>query len=106
MHVYNYYGYYSGSYVPRDKKVSGFVLVKQAENYLNDSKRDSATYHIIRNLKSHKEKTSDMIHLLVEERKKLLHVNYVQEIIWELKVEFVIFFYQSFSRFLRPEFSI
>lgn len=27
MHVFNYYGFYSGSFFPREKKGSGYVLV-------------------------------------------------------------------------------
>ncbi|MBA4493255.1 type I-B CRISPR-associated endonuclease Cas1b [Paenactinomyces guangxiensis] len=30
IHLFNYYGYYSGSFMPRESKVSGSVLVRQA----------------------------------------------------------------------------
>src|SRR5437868_2495943 len=32
-HVFNYYGYYSGSYYPREYLNSGFITVKQVEHY-------------------------------------------------------------------------
>ncbi len=39
VHIFNYYGHYTGSFYPREKNVSGFLLLKQAEHYLDTSKR-------------------------------------------------------------------
>ena len=39
MHFYNYYGYYVGSYYPREHYNSGFMILKQAEFYLDRKKR-------------------------------------------------------------------
>ncbi len=39
VHFFNYYGWYSGSFVPRETSVSGFLVVKQAEHYLDREKR-------------------------------------------------------------------
>lgn len=39
IHFFNYYGYYTGTFYPREHLNSGFVILKQAENYLNFSKR-------------------------------------------------------------------
>jgi len=39
LHFFNYYGYYSGSYYPREHYNSGYMILKQAENYLDESKR-------------------------------------------------------------------
>lgn len=30
VHMYNHYGYYAGSFVPRNKQISGYVDIKQA----------------------------------------------------------------------------
>ncbi|WP_457755422.1 type I-B CRISPR-associated endonuclease Cas1b [Thermovibrio ammonificans] len=59
LHTFNRYGFYTGSYLPRRVRVSGFLTVKQAEHYLNPDSRlflaasfvDGAAYHIGRNLK-------------------------------------------------------
>ena len=59
VHVFNYYGYYSGSYYPREHLNSGFLLVNQVESYKNQEKRLaiakefilSASHNILRNLK-------------------------------------------------------
>lgn len=39
LHFFNHYGYYSGSYYPREHLNSGYVLLKQAEHYLDYEKR-------------------------------------------------------------------
>jgi CRISPR-associated protein Cas1 len=39
LHFYNYYGYYSGSFYPRVKLLSGFLLVNQVKYYVDSSKR-------------------------------------------------------------------
>ncbi|MGC9089856.1 MAG: type I-B CRISPR-associated endonuclease Cas1b [Caldisericia bacterium] len=39
LHFYNYYGYYVGSFYPREHYNSGFMILKQAEYYLDNSKR-------------------------------------------------------------------
>jgi|WetSurMetagenome_2_1015567.scaffolds.fasta_scaffold01667_12 CRISP-associated protein Cas1 len=40
-HIFNYYGYYSGSYYPREHLNSGFLLVNQVESYRDKTKRMS-----------------------------------------------------------------
>lgn len=77
IHFYNYYGYYSGSYIPRKKKISGFVDVKQAEHVLNLDLRlyiaqqfiYSSIHHILRNLRRHKEEVTDRIDEILEYKK-------------------------------------
>ncbi|MCF8411952.1 MAG: type I-B CRISPR-associated endonuclease Cas1b [Melioribacteraceae bacterium] len=39
LHLFNYYGYYSGSFYPREPFISGKLLVKQVENYTDSEKR-------------------------------------------------------------------
>lgn len=39
LHVYNYYGYYAGSYMPREQYVSGHVTLQQAAHYLDPNRR-------------------------------------------------------------------
>jgi CRISPR-associated protein Cas1 len=59
IHFYNYYGFYSGSFLPRKKNVSGSLLVEQVKHYLDDNKRqylaisfiEGAVHHILRNLR-------------------------------------------------------
>lgn len=39
LHFYNHYGYYTGSYYPRQHLNSGFMIVKQVEHYIDPSLR-------------------------------------------------------------------
>jgi len=39
VHFFNYYGYYSGSFYPRESLVSGSVVVDQVAHYTNTEKR-------------------------------------------------------------------
>lgn len=48
MHIFNYYGYYSGTFYPREKLLSGFLLLRQAEHSLNPDKRLDIAREIVR----------------------------------------------------------
>lgn len=39
LHVYNYYGYWAGSYMPREEYVSGHLTLRQADHYMDPAKR-------------------------------------------------------------------
>ncbi len=39
MHFFNHYGYYIGTFYPREHLNSGYVILKQVEYYLNNEKR-------------------------------------------------------------------
>ena len=39
LHFYNNYGYYSGSYYPREHLNSGYMILRQAEHYLDAKRR-------------------------------------------------------------------
>lgn len=59
VHCFNYYGFYTGTYYPKEQLVSGKLLIKQVEHYVNPKKRiiiaqafiEAASYNIYRNLK-------------------------------------------------------
>lgn len=48
VHFFNYYGYYSGTFYPREHLNSGYVLLKQAEHYLDPQKRVSIAREIVK----------------------------------------------------------
>ena len=58
IHFFNYYGFYEGSFYPRETLISGDLTVKQASNYLDISKRlilakslvEGACGNILRNI--------------------------------------------------------
>ena len=68
LHFFNHYGYYVGSYYPREFINSGLVLLKQAEHYLDSSKRltlakafvEGAIRNSICTLKKHQRKGEEV----------------------------------------------
>lgn len=59
IHFFNYYGYYSGSFYPREYLQAGFLLVRQVRHYSSNIKRlkiskeliGAALHNILRNLR-------------------------------------------------------
>lgn len=47
LHFYNYYGYYSGSFYPREHYNSGFMILEQAKHYLDEKKRIALAYAFV-----------------------------------------------------------
>jgi len=72
IHFFNRYGFYEGSYYPRETLISGDVVVKQAEHYLNDEKRlylakafvEGSILNMEKVLAAYKLDTSDVISAL------------------------------------------
>lgn len=63
VHIYNYYGFYAGSFMPRDRNVSGELVVRQVEHYLDEERRfylaysfvEGAIFHMLRNLREYED---------------------------------------------------
>ena len=47
VHVFNYYGFYSGSFHPREQYLSGHVTINQAKHYLDMKKRLMLAYEFL-----------------------------------------------------------
>lgn len=68
VHYFNYYSFYTGSFQPREKLVSGNLLVSQVEHYIDEDKRlniaqkfiDGASYNIYRNLRYYNGRGKDV----------------------------------------------
>jgi len=68
VHFYNYYGYYVGSFYPRSHYNSGFMILKQAEHYMNYEKRillakkfvEGAIKNMIKNLKYYEARDKEL----------------------------------------------
>lgn len=77
IHFYNYYGFYSGSFLPRSKNVSGDLLVRQVEYYLDNEKRlylassfvEGAIFHMLRNLRNYPDTEEHMATVMSEQAK-------------------------------------
>lgn len=68
LHLFNYYGYYSGSFYPREPFISGRLLIEQVNFYNDEEKRTviaqkfvrGAADNILKNLLYHNARDKDM----------------------------------------------
>ena len=75
LFFYNHYGYYIGSYYPREYLNSGFIILKQAEFYLDKNERlylaksfvEGAVLNILKNLNYYKRSKEEYIKPYIEE---------------------------------------
>lgn len=106
LHFFNYYAFYIGSFYPREHNNSGFVLVRQSANYLDEEKRfylascfvKSSIHHILRNLRKHKDKEAieNFIEIINDYSKSIDNIKTINEL---MGVEGSIrqIYYQSFN---------
>lgn len=91
VHFFNYYSFYIGSFYPREKLVSGDILVKQVETYSNNERRmviarkfiESAADNIYRNLRYYNGRGKD-VQIVMSEiddlRGKIVSCTSIQEL--------------------------
>lgn len=68
MHLFNYYGYYTGSFYPKEVNISGNLLIRQVEHYTDETRRliiakeiiYSASYNIYRNVRYYHQRGKDL----------------------------------------------
>lgn len=111
VHFYNYYGFYTGSFVPREQKVSGIVTVRQSEHYLNKEKRlalaqafvQSAAFHMIRFNRKKNNMESEFVKEIQELQKQITSVKDVQQL---MGIEGLIRqnYYRTLNEMILPEF--
>src|SRR5215207_4844824 len=114
LHFYNYYGYYSGSYYPREKLLSGFLIVRQVEHYIDLQKRltiakefvNTALHNILANLEHYKRNTKNVdsfINKIREEYEFLERALNVADLMG-IEGRSRDIYYSSFNNFLRDGF--
>ncbi|NNU92986.1 type I-B CRISPR-associated endonuclease Cas1 [Geobacillus sp. NFOSA3] len=111
LHIFNYYGFYAGTFCPRSKKVSGFTVVQQSAHYLDAAKRlylakmflQSAVHHMLRNIRRHKEKTEEYVRQIELEAEKMETAMTIQELMG-IEGRIRQHYYQSFNEILKQDF--
>ncbi|MDU2214009.1 type I-B CRISPR-associated endonuclease Cas1b [Enterococcus avium] len=91
VHFFNYYGYYTGTFYPREKNVSGKLLVQQVYHSAEEEKRiilarkfvDGATANCLRNLQYYRRRGKEVERQITEieaVRKRIPRTNEVEEL--------------------------
>jgi len=111
VHFFNYYGFYAGSYYPRDYLQAGFLIVKQVRHYSNKRLRLkiarefilAALHNITRNLRYYGARGLDLqfeTEAVQTETLRLAGVKNIQELMaCEGRARAA--YYQAFSKILR-----
>jgi len=114
VHFFNYYGYYSGTYYPREYLNSGFLVVKQVQHYLDSEKRqviadefvETAVYNILKNLVHYKKNDKDVdleIEKIKREAKSIRDTKNIPELM-SIEGRVRETYYNCFNKILRPGF--
>ncbi|ABR48354.1 CRISPR-associated protein Cas1 [Alkaliphilus metalliredigens QYMF] len=88
MHIFNYYGFYSGSFYPRESNVSGHLLVNQVKKYDNTEERvriakemlKSAAHNIYRNLRYYNGRGTDVESAMKDIQRLIKRLDYCASI--------------------------
>ena len=92
IHLFNYYGFYTSSFYPKEYLPSGYSLVNQVKKYLDDVERlviakefiDTASYNILKNLKYYNarrnNKLDDIIIKVEKERESIINSKDIHEL--------------------------
>ncbi|QUL99737.1 MAG: type I-B CRISPR-associated endonuclease Cas1 [Candidatus Fermentithermobacillus carboniphilus] len=113
LHFFNFHGYYTGSFYPREHLNSGYVLLKQAEHYLVPEKRmvlakgfvSGAVKNIRQVLKYYENRGKNLRGTLEEIESLALHVKDVNSIDGLMAIEGNIRerYYKAFDEILQNE---
>lgn len=74
IHLFNYYGFYTGSFYPKEENISGKLLIAQVQHYTDSQKRleiakaiiEAASFNILRNMRYYNERNRDLESCLTE----------------------------------------
>ena len=113
VHFFNYYGYYAGSYYPREYLQAGYLLVRQVRHYSNRRLRLSiarefihaALHNILRNLRYYGTRGVDLQAETESVQAELLRLETVRDVneLMACEGRARAAYYQAFSRILRQD---
>ena len=111
INIYNYYGFYSGTYYSRKRNIAGVLNIRQSALYLNYDARldiakkfiDSAFHHILRNLRRHN--VTDILLKKIEIERNLVNASSTIEELMGAEGRGRKIYYEAFNEFLKEEFA-
>lgn len=111
VHFFNYYGFYSGSFYPREYLQAGYLVVKQVRHYSNRRLRlivarefvRAAMHNITRNLRYYATRGADVQAEVDAVQVELLHLEAVKDIdeLMGCEGRARMAYYQAFPKILR-----
>ena len=111
LHYFSHHGYYMGSFYPREHYNSGYMIIKQAEHYMDEEKRlelassfvKGAKVNALRNLKYYQRRGAFLDDIV--ERIENLSIDNVGDINELMAIEGNIkqLYYSGFDRILKDE---
>ena len=114
VHLFNYYGFYTGSFYPKEYLQAGLVIVNQAKFYLDPEKRlgiakqfvESALYNILKNISHYKNEGKDVEETLEKIREYMKGIPDVKSISALMGIEGSSrnCYYRCFDKILRSGF--
>ncbi len=113
VHIFNYYGFYSGSFFPREQYLSGHVTISQAKHYLDTEKRmdlayeflNAAASNILTNLTYYKNRGRELEAKISQIKNLKKTLRNADSIAYLMGIEGNIreLYYSTFKEILRPE---
>lgn len=115
MHYFNYYGYYMGTFYPREHYNSGYMILCQAEHYLNDFKRMAIAKQfvtgasanikkVLRYYQNRGKQLEDTLNAIENLEQSIPHSNNIAELM-ALEGNIRNYYYKSFDHILQnPDF--
>lgn len=109
--IYNYCGFFSGTYYSKKKNVSGVLVVNQSQAYLDEQKRlelakafiDSAFHHMLRNLRRHDSVPKEIIDQMMVERNNMNFSKNIMELMGA-EGRGRKYYYEALNYFLKSDF--
>ncbi len=88
IHIFNYYGFYTGSFYPKETNVSGKLLIEQVRHYMDDLRRleiaksfvEAASYNISRNIRYYYERGRELESAIKEIKTLRNKIQYAEDV--------------------------
>lgn len=116
VHFFNFYGFYSGTFYPKEYLLSGKLLINQVKFYSNGSKRlniaklivEGASYNIVKNLKYYNSRKVDLSSEISSIEQLMKDINSTFKIPELMGIEGNIrkIYYSTFDKIIGEEFSV
>lgn len=109
INFYNYHGFYTGSFIPRETKISGYLTIKQAEKFLESSERkylatsfvEGAIFNMKRNIRK-KESNSKFIQEIEKHENKIYQAQTIPDLMG-IEGQIRNIYYTAFSYLIKNE---